>query len=76
MAYEKEKDKQIWEEVKELGDTKIAVGIYHYEGLDPRVQISRQNKFGEEWKWVKLGRLTKDELDVILPLLQEAKEKL
>lgn len=78
MAYEKEKDKKLWEEVKEFGETKVSVGVYKYEGLPPKIQISRQNKDIKtgDMRYSKLGRLTPEEAEAIIPLLQKALENI
>lgn len=75
MAYEKDKDKLVWEEVKEFEDTKVGVGVYKYADLPLKIQISRQNKDKGGWVFSKLGRLSKEELTAIMPLLKEALEK-
>ena len=51
----------------------MVVGVYSYNGGPRKVQIRREPK-EEDGKpsFAKLGRLTKDELQGVLPLLQEA----
>lgn len=76
MAYEKDKDKMVWEEWKEFEETKVGVGVYKYADLPLKVQLSRQNKDKEGWVWSKLGRLSREELEAIMPLLGKALEEI
>lgn len=73
MAYEKRLDEQVFAKSWESEAVKITVGVYSYNGGVRKVQISRELK-GEPGTpgFAKLGRLTKDELQGILPFLQEA----
>ena len=47
--------------------------VYSYNKGQKKVQISRESVNAEgEYRFGKLGRLTKEELEGILPLLKEA----
>lgn len=77
--FDQSKDKNLWKETVEVGDSKITIGVYSYDNGDPKVQLGRmrkneQSKYG--WSFAKLGRLTRDELVEILPLLEQALEQL
>lgn len=73
MAYDRSLDEQVFAKSWEGSSSKITVGVYSYNGGPKKVQISRELT-AEEGKpgFAKLGRLTKEELQGILPLLQEA----
>lgn len=74
MPYDPTLDKQLFIKSYEAPDgTKINVSVYSYNNGAKKVQISRESVNAEgEPRFAKLGRLTKDELEAILPLLQEA----
>ena len=76
MPYEKSLDVDVFKEVREFGDTRITVGVFSYNGGERKLQISRENKTAEEWRFAKLGRVTKEELSEILPLINKAFEKM
>ena len=77
MPYDKSLDVEIFKETKELGDTCLSVGVYAYNQGENKLQITRQNKNRvDEWQFVKLGRLSKDEVQEIIPLIQSAVEKM
>ena len=77
MAYDSSLDQQIFAKSWEGNGSKITVGVYSYNNGPKKVQISREiaNPDGRRG-FSKLGRLTKEELDAILPFLQEALTKL
>ncbi len=77
MPYDKSLDQEIFKETKDLGETKITVGVFSYNNGEKKMQISRENKNrNDEWQFVKLGRLTKDEAQEIIPLMQQAVESM
>ena len=73
MPYDSSMDKQIFSKGFE-GDTgKIVVSVYSYNNGPKKLQLTRENISAEgETRFAKLGRLTKPELEGILPLIQEA----
>ncbi len=77
MAYDSSLDQQLFAKSWEGHGTTITVGVYSYNRGPKKVQISRE-LIAEEGKggFAKLGRLTKEELEGILPLLQEALAKM
>lgn len=78
-GFDRKLDKQISKETVEVGDAKISVGVYSYNDGDPKVQISRMRRNEKSeygYSFAKLGRLTRDELINILPLLENALEKM
>ena len=73
MAYDSSLDQQVFARSWQGQGTTLTVGVYSYNGGMKKVQISRELT-GTEGRpsFAKLGRLTKEELQAILPLLQEA----
>lgn len=73
MAYDESLDEQVFSKAWENTMGRLVIGVYSYNGGARKVQIKRELK--EEAgrpSFAKLGRLTKEELQGILPLLQEA----
>jgi hypothetical protein len=74
-GFDKSKDKELFKEVVEVDDAKLTIGVYSYNEGEPKVQISRRRKNEQSeygWSFAKLGRLTRDELTEILPILEKA----
>jgi hypothetical protein len=76
MPYDKSVDIDVFKETKEFEDSRITVGVFSYNGGEKKIQISRENRAAEEWRFAKLGRMTKQELAEILPLINKALEKM
>lgn len=76
MPYDPELDKKIFSKVKEFGETRITVAVYSYNQGDKKMQLSRENRLQDEWRFAKLGRLAKDEAEAILPYIQEATKQM
>ena len=77
MAYDQSLDQELFSKAWENDASKLIVGIYSYNNGPKKVQIRREPKADEgRPTFAKLGRLTKEELQGILPLLQEALNKL
>ena len=77
MPYEKSLDVESFKEVKEFNDTRISVGVFSYNNGEKKLQISRENKDqNEEWRFAKLGRITKVEAKEIVPVIMKAIEKM
>ena len=73
MPYDSSLDKQLFTKAWEGDGTKISVSVYSYNNGPKKLQISRENVDAEgEPRFSKLGRLTKEEAEAILPHLQEA----
>jgi len=68
MPYEKELDKNLFKEDVEVEEFVLSVEVYQYNGNTPKIQISRM----KEDKHLKLGRLTLEETNAIVPLLEKA----
>jgi hypothetical protein len=77
MPYEKSLDKETFKEVKVLGETRITVGVFSYNGGDKKLQVSRENlDQNNEWRFAKLGRMTKAESQEVIPLMMKALESM
>lgn len=73
MAYDPSLDEQVFSKAWENDAGRLVVGVYSYNSGPRKVQIRREPKEeGGKPSFAKLGRLTKEELQGILPLLQEA----
>ena len=75
MPYDKTLDVESFKETKELGDTRITVGVFSYNGGEKKLQVSRENiGQSDEWRFAKLGRMTKEEAKEIVPIMMKAIE--
>jgi len=77
MPYDKNLDKEIFSETAELDNGLIKVSVFAYNEGTPKLQLSRELSDPEgNMKWAKLGRMTRDEVEKVLPLMQKAIESL
>ncbi len=77
MPYDKSLDVESFKEAKEFEETRITVGVFSYNGGTKKLQISRENKSQtEEWRFAKMGRLTKEEAQEIVPVMMKAIENM
>ncbi len=77
MPYDKSLDVDSFKEVKEFEDTRITVGVFSYNEGPKKLQLSRENKNqSEEWRFAKLGRMSKDEAQEIIPIMMKAVESM
>ncbi len=73
MPYDKSLDAELFKEIKDFGGTRISVAVYSYNGGEKKLQITRENKIqDEEWQFTKLGRLSKSEIEELLPIIKTA----
>ncbi len=73
MPYDSSLDQQLFTKTFETETGKIVVSIYSYNNGPRKLQLSRENKDAEgNPRFAKLGRLSKSELEGILPLINEA----
>ena len=71
----KEKDKELFKESKEFGNTRLVVGVYSYDNGEAKLQLAREFRNADgQWQYSKLGRLSKEEIESLLPLIEKAKE--
>jgi len=73
MPYDASLDKKVFYETKEFDGTRVTVGVFSYNNGEKKLQLSRENIGPEgEWRFAKLGRMTKAETEAIFPLVQTA----
>lgn len=66
-------DKNLFSESADFERARITVGVFSYNGGVAKLQLSRENKTAEgEYTFAKLGRMTKEEISTVLPLVQKA----
>ena len=77
MAYEPSKDKELWIKRVESGDFYFDIKVMQYDDGDKKLQINKYKvEDGYPDKWQKVGRYTKQELEILLPAIKEAMEKM
>ncbi len=75
MPYDQALDESTFKEAKEFGESRITVGVFSYNGGTKKLQLSRENQNqNEEWRFAKLGRMTKEEAQEIIPIMAKAVE--
>ena len=73
MPYDSSLDESVFEKKWEGQGTVLTIGVYSYNKGVRKLQIHRELISAEgRSSFAKMGRLTKEELEGILPLLQEA----
>jgi hypothetical protein len=73
MPYNASLDEQLFSKFWESENGKIVVSVYSYNKGTNKLQIGREIKDREgNFTFAKLGRLSKEEVEAILPLIQEA----
>ena len=78
MPYDKNLDKEVFSEAADFESTKITVAVYAYNEGTPKLQLSRENldQASGEMRWSKLGRMTKEEAEAVVPLINKALKKM
>ena len=75
MPYDPNLDKELFTESKEFEGTRLTVKVMSYNEGAKKLQISRENSDAEgQYKFAKMGRLTKEEAEAVMPLMQKALE--
>ncbi len=75
MPYDSNMYKSLFSKAYESETGRLTVSIYSYNNGAKKLQISRENRNQDgEWKFAKLGRMFKDEVEAIIPLMQKAIE--
>lgn len=76
-GFNPELDKTLWSEEKIFDTSKITVSVKQYNEGVKKLQISRENPTKEgEFRFAKLGRMTKEETEAVLPLMTKALESM
>jgi hypothetical protein len=73
MPYNQQLDEKVFSKSWDGENERLTVSVFSYNKGQKKLQISREAKDANgEYRFGKLGRLRKDELEAILPLMQEA----
>ncbi|MBU1726483.1 MAG: hypothetical protein KJ880_02495 [Candidatus Omnitrophica bacterium] len=73
MPYDSSLDAEAYSRFWENDNGKIVVSVHSYKNGPKKLQIVRELKNASgEFTFAKLGRLSKEEIQGILPLIQEA----
>lgn len=76
-GFDKSLDKELWKESADFERSVISVSVMSYNEGAKKLQISRQSKKADgELGFAKLGRMTKEEVEAVIPLMEKAKEHL
>jgi len=74
MPYDPNLDECIASKSLENEMGKIVVSVYAYNQGQKKMQLSRENKDKQgNLRFAKLGRMTKEEIEGLLPLINEIK---
>ncbi len=76
-AFDKSLDKELFSESIDFQKSRITVAVFAYNNGTPKLQLSRENKSaGGEYSFAKLGRMSKEEVEKVLPIMEKAKKYL
>jgi hypothetical protein len=77
MPYDSSLDEQLFTKACDTDNGRLSVSIYSYNNGQKKIQISRESKDQQDnLKFAKLGRVSKSEMEALLPLIQEALSKM
>ena len=77
MPYDASLDKEIFGKSVENELGRLSVKVMSYNEGALKLQISRERRGPDgDYKFAKVGRMTKEEIESIFPLLQEATSKM
>jgi uncharacterized lipoprotein YehR (DUF1307 family) len=77
MPYDSSLDESVFAKSWENDNGRLTVSVYSYNKGQKKLQVSRENRAAEgELRFAKLGRLTKEEAEAVLPMMQEAVKKM
>ncbi len=73
MPYDSSLDESLFSKAEETELGRLTVSIYSYNKGAKKLQITRENRDSEGgFMFAKLGRMTKQEAEIVFPLMQEA----
>ncbi len=77
MPYDPNLDEKKFNETIEFDGTNITVGVFSYNDGEPKLQLGRERVNAEgKTSFAKLGRMTKEEAEKALPVMQKAIESM
>lgn len=72
-GYDSNLDERLFSKSVEDEAKRLTVSIYSYNQGAKKLQITRENRDAQgDFRFAKLGRMAKEELEGVLPLMQEA----
>ncbi len=76
--FDKSKDKNLFSEAASFETTRITVGVFSYNDGEQKMQVSRENRDMNtgEWQFSKLGRMTYEEVEKVIPMMKKGFEKM
>ena len=73
MPYDSSLDECLFTKSYETDTGRLSVSVFSYNKGNKKLQISRENRDAEGgFRFAKLGRMAKEEIEALLPLIQEA----
>lgn len=73
MPYDSSLDESLFSKSFETETSRLSVSVYSYNKGMKKLQITRENRGPEgDYRFSKLGRMTKEEAIAVIPLMQEA----
>ncbi len=73
MPYDSSLDKCLFSKSHEDDAGRLSISVYSYNNGAKKLQIVRENKDPQgNLRFAKLGRMTKAEVEAIIPFIQEA----
>ena len=77
-GFDKSLDVEVFGEEVAFETTKLRVSVMQYNEGQKKLQVSRENLDNEsgDWRWSKLGRMTKEESEKVVPAMVKALENM
>ncbi|MFH1045947.1 MAG: hypothetical protein V1727_03170 [Candidatus Omnitrophota bacterium] len=73
MPYDSSMDQSLYSKSWENDTGRLTVSVFSYNKGQKKIQLSRENRDPQgEFRFAKLGRLTKEEITAIIPFIQDA----
>ena len=73
MPYDSGLDECLFSKSWETEVMRLTVSVYSYNKGAKKIQITRENRDSQgQFRFAKLGRMSKEEAEAVLPLIQEA----
>lgn len=77
MPFDPNLDKKLFSETVEFEGSNIVVGVFAYNDGTPKMQLTRERVNADgETSFAKLGRMTKEEVEKVIPIMQKAMESM
>ena len=73
MPYDSSLDECLFQKNWEAESQRLTVSVYSYNKGAKKLQITRENRGpGGDFRFTRLGRMSKEEIEAVLPIIQEA----